>query len=578
MSKGFPNITDECKNISLDDIFSLYYERMALFSYSGKEVSGLHRKYIAQNETEVNKTIKEILSGKYPLNFILGLMPTQRKAAVIAMATYVVAVEKRDWEYIDSIIDASIVDSKKERLACVEPNTVTWVLNETIKRNEPIFAAYSFSNSYVNTPTRAFYLSVLVCKNHILDSEYEYKELALTSAYFALCLSHQIMNCTVTSNETLKKYLVTVAAKEVFKGSTLGQIYNADQKKYDAGPMRKFSSQHLDTFNGRMQISFGVMLSMMLSTGFLQKSGMDAISFSKSKQEDLCGRAIVACALSDTDFDYNSIAAKYLDGREDECSEEDRKIFDTAVQEFKIALHYIIYISSILELYKKTVFDSLNNQIFNPTEKSIASKLNSTQRIVEQQKEKLSAAKRSMREIREENTTLSSQLREVRNKNVGLQGKIDSQQKEIEALKEELQRLKNLIPPQHEETETLPKEDTETPQNESVEEPNYREELTSIFSTYKIAFVGGNINIMQKFAAAYPAAVVIPKERVANADSLIENADAVLFKPDSIGHKEVYKTKSIISRKQIPFSYIGDIANLKLLEKNVYEELKKLGF
>ena len=78
--------------------------------------------------------------------------------------------------------------------------------------------------------------------------------------------------------------------------------------------------------------------------------------------------------------------------------------------------------------------------------------------------------------------------------------------------------------------------------------------------------------------AAYPVAVVIPKERVANADSLIENADAVLFKPDSIGHKEVYKTKSIISRKQIPFSYIGDIANLKLLEKNVYEELKKLGF
>ena len=124
----------------------------------------------------------------------------------------------------------------------------------------------------------------------------------------------------------------------------------------------------------------------------------------------------------------------------------------------------------------------------------------------------------------------------------------------------------------------MPKEDTETPQNEAVEEPNYREELTNIFSTHKIAFVGGNINIMQKLAAAYPAAVVIPKERVANADSLIENADAVLFKPDSIGHKEVYKTKSIISRKQIPFSYIGDIANLKLLEKNVYEELKKLGF
>lgn len=576
MSKGFPNIADECKSISLDDIFSLYYERMALFSYSGKEASILHRKYVAQNEIEVNKIIKEILAGKYTLNYLLGLMPPQRKTAVIAMATYIAAAGKHDWDYINSIIDATIADHKKDRLACVEPNAVTWILNETIKRNEPIFAAYAFSNSYVNTPTRAFYLPVLICKNHILDSEN--RDQALTSAYFALCLNQQILNCTFTNNETLKRYLFTVASKDVFKGNTLGQIYLEDEKEYAAGPQRKSASEHLDTFDGRMQVSFGVILNMMLSTGLLQKSGMDAISFSKAKQEDLCGRAMVACDLNDSDFNYDAIAELYLNGRADECSEEDRKIFDTAVQEFKIALHYIIYISSILELYKKTVFDSLNNQIFNPTEKSIASKLNSTQRIVEQQKEKLSAAKRSMREIREENTTLSSQLREVRNKNVGLQGKIDSQQKEIEALKEELQRLKNLIPPQHEETETLPKEDTETPQNEAVEEPNYRKELTNIFSTHKIAFVGGNINIMQKFAAAYPAAVVIPKERVTNADSLIENADAVLFKPDSIGHKEVYKTKSIISRKQIPFSYIGDIANLKLLEKNVYEELKKLGF
>lgn len=578
MSKEFSNITDEYKSVSLKDIFSLYYERMALFSYMGKETGNLHRKYVAQNEVEVNKAIREILSGKYPLNYILGLMPAQRKAAVIAMATYIVAVEKSDWDYINSIIDANIADSKKERLACVEPDAVTWVLQETLKRKESIFAAYAFSNSYVNTPTRAFYLPVLICRNHILDSEYEYKEQALTSAYFALCLNQQIINCTFTNNETLKRYLVTVAAKDVFKGNTLGQIYIADQEEYSAGPLRKSSSKHLDTFSGRMQVSFGVILNLMLSTGILQKSGMDAISFSKAKQEDLCGRAIVACDLNDTDFDYESIAAMYLDGRENECSEESRKVFETAVQEFKIALHYIIYISSILELYKKTVFDSLNHQIFNPTEKTLASKLNSTQRIVEQQKEKISATKRSMREIREENTALSSQLRDARNKNVGLQGKIDRQQKEIETLKLEIERLKNLIPQQAEETELLSQEPEKEPRAQEIQEPDYPAELTEILSKHKVVFVGGNINIMQKFAATYPDATVIPKERVANADSLIENADAVLFKTDSIGHKEFYKAKGILSRKQIPFSYLGDITNIRLLEKNIYEELKKIGF
>ena len=108
-------------------------------------------------------------------------------------------------------------------------------------------------------------------------------------------------------------------------------------------------------------------------------------------------------------------------------------------------------------------------------------------------------------------------------------------------------------------------------------EINYADMLAAIFTNKKIVFIGGHQNIMNKFSQKYPDAVVIPHDKAVLANQPLEAADAVLFKTDSMGHKEYNPIKDLAARRNIPIGYIGDFTSLTLVEKSVYEELTKLG-
>ena len=43
-----------------------------------------------------------------------------------------------------------------------------------------------------------------------------------------------------------------------------------------------------------------------------------------------------------------------------------------------------------------------------------------------------------------------------------------------------------------------------------------------------------------------------------------------------MSHKEYTPIKDLAGRKGVPVGYIGDVTSLGLVEKSVYEELKKL--
>lgn len=164
---------------------------------------------------------------------------------------------------------------------------------------------------------------------------------------------------------------------------------------------------------------------------------------------------------------------------------------------------------------------------------------------------------------------------EARNRYAAIQSKVESQQSKIDVLQKEISLLKA----ENEELRhILPAPESPKYAPDKVEpEINYADMLAAIFTNKKIVFIGGHQNIMSKFSQKYPDAVVIPHDKAVLANQPLEAADAVLFKTDSMGHKEYNPIKDLADRRNIPIGYIGDFTSLTLVEKSVYEELTKLG-
>lgn len=141
-------------------------------------------------------------------------------------------------------------------------------------------------------------------------------------------------------------------------------------------------------------------------------------------------------------------------------------------------------------------------------------------------------------------------------------------QKELSLLRAENEELRHILP--------APESPKYAPAKVEPE-INYADMLAAIFTNKKIVFIGGHQNIMSKFSQKYPDAVVIPHDKAVLANQPLEAADAVLFKTDSMGHKEYNPIKDLADRRNIPIGYIGDFTSLTLVEKSVYEELTKLG-
>ena len=143
---------------------------------------------------------------------------------------------------------------------------------------------------------------------------------------------------------------------------------------------------------------------------------------------------------------------------------------------------------------------------------------------------------------------------------------IDLEEK-LRALQEENERLREEVP-------AVPVE--AVPVTPAELEVDYAEKLKKVFAAKKIVIIGGHPNIMTKFAQKYPDAAVIEKDKAMTADKQLDGATAVLFKTDSMGHKEYTPIKDLAGRKGVPVGYICDVTSMNLVEKSVYEELKQL--
>lgn len=569
---------DSTVQVSLADIFAYYIERMALYTYDVKECDVLIKKYVTENEHAVMSYVKDILNGKYDLYFILGLRPVQRRKAVLAMASYAYAAEKVDTGYIDKIIDAFNKGKKNKPNERIDVDSLFSLFDRIIKDKNIYLAYTAISDGSLNTPSRAFLLAVAICKYGIFDKPD--RELVFTAAYVALAFQRKIINGATQRYPVFMKYLMLHSSKKIFSKNILGDIFEEDTRFLKSDKGRESHCLKFGDYESRKRIDVMTMSTVLSATGLMQQHAMLSVSFSKAKQEQLAGQAYTACMFDSKSFPFDDIAQGFMDKDTSSFKEEDLAQFRDAVCEFELALHRIIYISYLAEMYKRSVLAATFADIFNPDERKTRNKLDAVQKQLEQCQIKEHEKQLRLKKIQEENSDISRQLVDARNKYAGLQEKIDKQAAQIEEFQTRIALLESEKRVMSEKISSLlpDKEIPKEAPSDSTPKTDYESLLSALLEQYKVVFVGGNENIMQKFAKKYPYARVVPKSRIGTSDSVIEAADVVLFKTDSMAHKDYFKVKQIAVRRGIPYDYLDDIANINRFEQNVYETLSDMGF
>lgn len=567
---------DSVMKLTSTDILCCYCERMSLYSYDVKECQVLIKKYISDHEDAVMRHVKDILDGKHELCFILGLRPLQRKEAVLTMGSYICAVKKNDMDYFDKIIDAFNKGKKNKPLEKIHVEFLKSLCSRVVAENNVYLVSEAFSNNSVNTPSRAFLLAVAICKYDLMDNPKA--ELVFIAAYLAVSYHKSVINGFIRRYDTFMTYLNQNSTRNIFTQSTLGQLFEDDMMFLRDSDWIKQQGLDFGSYDFRKHVDMMTISTVFSSYGLLQEHSMESVSFSKAKKEELAHQAYIACMFDGMDFPFNEIAQAMMDGDVSAIKPEDITRFNKAVSEFELALRRIVYINYLAVIYKKVVCSAIFADIFNLDEKKTHRKLLNVQKQLEQCHEKEAHQKALIKQLQSENSDISRQLTESKNKYAGLQDKIDKQAAEIEVLKQKISLLEeDKRKAEQSLSALLPEEEPAVDDTPEIA-IDYSSLLQNILKNHKVVFVGGNENIMSKFSQSYPQAVVIPKSRIASSDSLIETADIILFKTDSMGHKDYYKVKQIAIRKKIPYDYLGDIANLQRFVQNVYETLCDMGF
>lgn len=551
-----------------------FAERMALYTYTNSGCLKQMQRYTAEH-SDVISIIKEILEEKHELSFILGLRAHQRKDAIQLMAVYICAARNQDWDFFNQIIDLVNKTSPKGSIDI----SAILALCENIIRSKNSFLAYKAAlEKRLNVFSRAFYPAVIVCKSNILNTEHA--DLILDSALCFYVGRQMTLGQDGNEDSALYRYLRITVSDKVLAG-TLADVFPFGQIAQGAPNM---SFDDIGSYSYR-SITLNALVALCSSrSGLLQEHVLQSITFNKEKRVKLTALTAIICQFSLKQESLETIAQKYLDGEQDTCSASERKMMERFVDEFTISLRNVTYLSSCLELYRKSVLAMLDNEFFNPDLRQATKWAQQLERTVERQKAEIANEKATMKTLRSQNRELTTEIAETRNKYAGLQSKIAQQQERISQLESQLEELQRKnVDLQQDIADLLPQSSDSgvdsIPDDSDTTATDYRAILAPVFAAHKIVFIGGyETSVMAKFSQRNPAATVVPLSRIAVSESLIENADAILFKTDHLSHSDYFKVKSIAYKKRIPFDYLNSGTNVQRLEENTAEILSAMGF
>ena len=554
------------KEMTLGELLNKYAERMALFASRSSACVKFVNEYREQHREEVNKYIKDICKGRYPLHFILGLNSQQCRDAVLCMACIFHNDEADEPKFARELLSVYMRSTKKEKLPPIDEKTLktTYQKIEAAPDNDQskyTIAYDAFAQNLLNTSSRAFfaayapqYRNFETCRDKIY-----------TNALVAIMLPENANTTTKVRYMERYDYLYRTIVRQRFTAKNFGAVWAKDM-----GTMRTRTNTEKEK-SDLLQIPI---ISTFSTSGLANTKTMDDHVITKEMTMNIAVTAYTAASIDDVKFQIEQVWEAIDAGKE---STYDNKVITIAKEKreaFNIALFNSTYYTLMCERNKKTVLEALHDYFFNPQGARLNVELKRCQRRIASDDEKLQRQKDELKAYKSRTDTAERAAEDARNHYASIQSKVETQQKQISDLEEKLRALQEENERLREEVPAAPVE--KVPVTPVEPEVNYAEKLKKIFAAKKIVIVGGHPNIMGKFAQKYPDAAVIEKDKAMTADKQLDGATAVLFKTDSMGHKEYTPIKDLAGRKGVPVGYIGDVTSMNLVEKSVYEELKQL--
>lgn len=554
------------KEMTLGELLNKYAERMALFASRSSACVKFVNEYREQHREEVNKYIKDICKGRYPLHFILGLNSQQCRDAVLCIACIFHNDEADEPKFARELLSVYMRSTKKEKLPPIDEKTLktTYQKIEAALDNDQskyTIAYDAFAQNLLNTSSRAFfaayapqYRNFETCRDKIY-----------TNALVAIMLPENANTTTKVRYMERYDYLYRTIVRQRFTAKNFGAVWAKDM-----GTMRARTNTEKEK-SDLLQIPI---ISTFSTSGLANTKTMDDHVITKEMTMNIAVTAYTAASIDDVKFQIEQVWEAIDAGKE---STYDNKVITIAKEKreaFNIALFNSTYYTLMCERNKKTVLEALHDYFFNPQGARLNVELKRCQRRIASDDEKLQRQKDELKAYKSRTDAAERAAEDARNRYAGIQSKVETQQKQISDLEEKLRALQEENERLREEVPAVPVE--AVPVTPAELEVDYAEKLKKVFAAKKIVIIGGHPNIMTKFAQKYPDAAVIEKDKAMTADKQLDGAAAVLFKTDSMSHKEYTPIKDLAGRKGVPVGYIGDVTSLGLIEKSVYEELKKL--
>lgn len=554
------------KEMTLGELLNKYAERMALFASRSSACVKFVNEYREQHREEVNKYIKDICKGRYPLHFILGLNSQQCRDAVLCMACIFHNDEADEPKFARELLSVYMRSTKKEKLPPIDEKTLktTYQKIEAAPDNDQskyTIAYNAFAQNLLNTSSRAFfaayapqYRNFETCRDKIY-----------TNALVAIMLPENANTTTKVRYMERYNYLYRTIVRQRFTAKNFGAVWAKDM-----GTMRARTNTEKEK-SDLLQIPI---ISTFSTSGLANTKTMDDHVITKEMTMNIAVTAYTAASIDDVKFQIEQVWEAIDAGKE---STYDNKVITIAKEKreaFNIALFNSTYYTLMCERNKKTVLEALHDYFFNPQGARLNVELKRCQRRIASDDEKLQQQKDELKAYKSRTDAAERAAEDARNRYASIQSKVETQQKQISDLEEKLRALQEENERLREEVPAVPVE--AVPVTPAELEVDYAEKLKKVFAAKKIVIIGGHPNIMTKFAQKYPDAAVIEKDKAMTADKQLDGATAVLFKTDSMGHKEYTPIKDLAGRKGVPVGYICDVTSMNLVEKSVYEELKQL--
>lgn len=554
------------KEMMLGELLNKYAERMALFASRSSACVKFVNEYREQHREDVNKYIKDICKGRYPLHFILGLNSQQCRDAVLCMACIFHNDEADEPKFARELLSVYMRSTKKEKLPPIDEKTLktTYQKIEAAPDNDQskyTIAYDAFAQNLLNTSSRAFfaayapqYRNFETCRDKIY-----------TNALVAIMLPENANTTTKVRYMERYDYLYRTIVRQRFTAKNFGAVWAKDM-----GTMRARTNTEKEK-SDLLQIPI---ISTFSTSGLANTKTMDDHVITKEMTMNVAVTAYTAASIDDVKFPIEQVWEAIDAGKE---STYDNKVITIAKEKreaFNIALFNSTYYTLMCERNKKAVLEALHDYFFNPQGARLNVELKRCQRRIASDDEKLQQQKDELKAYKSRTDAAERAAEDARNRYASIQSKVETQQKQISDLEEKLRALQEENERLREEVPAVPVE--AVPVTPAELEVDYAEKLKKVFAAKKIVIIGGHPNIMTKFAQKYPDAAVIEKDKAMTADKQLDGATAVLFKTDSMGHKEYTPIKDLAGRKGVPVGYICDVTSMNLVEKSVYEELKQL--